>query len=566
MAKTIITNLDTIVQQSVDNSVAVAETLQAKQDVINAINDAQAIVDSVADAVSVGKLELNVYTTIKENELDAKTITEKAELDAHCVVKINEYNDNHTTKLAAYNANDATKIAQYNANHEARLIDMETEYSQRIVDILNTGRILGATFSFIPSVSTYQAKFLSTNGTYVYLLNGVILPESAYQVELDGTTITLSTQMTPKDVLIQIDTELMQYILENSLDVLTSENLNQPNGICGLDENGLVSPAQLPSYVDDVLEFPTYADLPVEGETGKIYIVIADETSSGDTSSYRWTGTVYAMVSNTLTAADVKVLYESNADTNAYTDVEKTLVDVGTALNTETTTLPQAINEVHGELDTHTGSTAAHGVTEVVGTVEAQTITNKYIDDMSNWIGANHVHYKVKATENLVGGDIVMGVGYNSGEDAFEVAKWTVASGKPALGMVHTTITKGGFGLISQHGMVNNINTNSLTEGLIYYPADNGLLTATKPTSGYYQACVYVVRSHNSQGAVTVNFSEPLPVNWDDRYYTEDEINTLLTAQNEASEITTTLNGNVSNSTVQLMLEKILNGTDPVEV
>ena len=46
---------------------------------------------------------------------------------------------------------------------------------------------------------------------------------------------------------------------------------------------GKVPAEQLPSYVDDVLEFPTYADLPVEGETGKIYIVVTDETSNGDT-------------------------------------------------------------------------------------------------------------------------------------------------------------------------------------------------------------------------------------------------------------------------------------------
>jgi hypothetical protein len=108
------------------------------------------------------------------------------------------------------------------------------------------------------------------------------------------------------------------------------------NGYASLDAGGKVPSSELPSYVDDVLEYPSYGTLPGTGETGKIYIVVTDETSGGNTSSYRWTGTVYAMVSNTLDSADVKSLYEANADTNAYTDAEKTKVGyISVATNTD---------------------------------------------------------------------------------------------------------------------------------------------------------------------------------------------------------------------------------------
>src|SRR5690554_4409918 len=40
-----------------------------------------------------------------------------------------------------------------------------------------------------------------------------------------------------------------------------------PNGVATLDENGLVPSSQLPSYVDDVLEFDNFASLPTTGET-----------------------------------------------------------------------------------------------------------------------------------------------------------------------------------------------------------------------------------------------------------------------------------------------------------
>lgn len=64
----------------------------------------------------------------------------------------------------------------------------------------------------------------------------------------------------------------------------------QPNGVAELDATGTVPAIQLPSYVDDVLEFASFAALPVTGETGKIYITI-------DTNSqYRWSGSQYILL------------------------------------------------------------------------------------------------------------------------------------------------------------------------------------------------------------------------------------------------------------------------------
>ena len=62
------------------------------------------------------------------------------------------------------------------------------------------------------------------------------------------------------------------------------------NGVATLDSAGIIPANQLPSYVDDVLEFATLANFPSVGEAGKIYIAI--ETSK----AYRWTGTVYVAI------------------------------------------------------------------------------------------------------------------------------------------------------------------------------------------------------------------------------------------------------------------------------
>ena len=52
--------------------------------------------------------------------------------------------------------------------------------------------------------------------------------------------------------------------------------------------------AQLPSYVDDVLEFENRAAFPEEGEDGKIYV--AEDTNL----TYRWSGTQYVEISPSL--------------------------------------------------------------------------------------------------------------------------------------------------------------------------------------------------------------------------------------------------------------------------
>lgn len=100
------------------------------------------------------------------------------------------------------------------------------------------------------------------------------------------------------------------------------------DGLATLDSGGKVPSTQLPSYVDDVLEVATYADLPATGEASKIYIVVADETQEDTTSTYRWTGTVYALVSQNLTAGDVLALLNSATGNVIFDGVQTdTIVD-----------------------------------------------------------------------------------------------------------------------------------------------------------------------------------------------------------------------------------------------
>ena len=79
----------------------------------------------------------------------------------------------------------------------------------------------------------------------------------------------------------------------NDAQVKRSE-MGVANGVATLDENGLVPSSQLPSFVDDVLEFDLKDNFPITGETGKIYV------AKDSNLTYRWSGTQYTEISASL--------------------------------------------------------------------------------------------------------------------------------------------------------------------------------------------------------------------------------------------------------------------------
>ncbi len=84
-------------------------------------------------------------------------------------------------------------------------------------------------------------------------------------------------------------------------------------GVAELTSEGKVPASQLPSYVDDVLEFETQESFPVPGETGKIYVDL--ETNL----TYRWSGTVYTEISQSLALGEtISTAYRGDRGKEAY--------------------------------------------------------------------------------------------------------------------------------------------------------------------------------------------------------------------------------------------------------
>lgn len=62
------------------------------------------------------------------------------------------------------------------------------------------------------------------------------------------------------------------------------------DGLAELDSSGKIPASQLPSYVDDIVEYRDRDSFPLTGESGKLYF---DETTE---KIYRWTGSVYVEI------------------------------------------------------------------------------------------------------------------------------------------------------------------------------------------------------------------------------------------------------------------------------
>lgn len=124
--------------------------------------------------------------------------------------------------------------------------------------------------------------------------------------------------------------------VQTAIDELANEkedkaNKGSANGYAALDATGRVPASQLPSYVDDVLEYAALANFPVTGETGKIYIAL-------DTNlTYRWGGTSYVMISSALALGETsETAYRGDRGKIAY-DYSQTAIQLSAVQPTNQT-------------------------------------------------------------------------------------------------------------------------------------------------------------------------------------------------------------------------------------
>jgi hypothetical protein len=153
------------------------------------------------------------------------------------------------------------------------------------------GDLITAVGTDVKQLRTWITGSASGNLTGLATTDKTSLVNAINEVRAGGGSPDSST--TVKGIIEQA-TDAETLALTDSVRAVTPSNiaalLNVNNGIPKLDAGGKVAAAQLPAYVDDVLEFANLAALPGTGVAGVIYVTV--DTNK----TYRWTGTVYVNI------------------------------------------------------------------------------------------------------------------------------------------------------------------------------------------------------------------------------------------------------------------------------
>lgn len=153
------------------------------------------------------------------------------------------------------------------------------------------------------------------------------------EIKIYGTLVNATTDLKIAKASQIFDEELNKYQSEINTqlgisdDSLRKELTNfkntkgKANGLASLDDSGKVPSTQLPSYVDDVLEFTQLDQLPKPGESGKIYVVTSTNLQ------YRWSGSDYVEISKSLALGETSSTAYPGDKGKATTDVVNSLSD-----------------------------------------------------------------------------------------------------------------------------------------------------------------------------------------------------------------------------------------------
>lgn len=191
-----------------------------------------------------------------------------------------------------------------------------------------------------------------------------------------------------------------------------------PNGLASLNESGIIPSAQLPSYVDDVIEVDTFSNLPGTGESGKIYIV--QDTNL----TYRWSGTDYVEISKSLALGETSSTAYSGDKGKATTDKLNRIPD---KLITDTVNVNQSTTEA--VLNFTTYRQEAQQVDRNTLTITSATISQAGLMSSSDKTKLDGLKYQAGITSDIDAVQTNLETHINNKSNPHEVTKDQVGLG-----------------------------------------------------------------------------------------------------------------------------------------
>ena len=191
-----------------------------------------------------------------------------------------------------------------------------------------------ATHRFVTDAEkrAWNAKAETTLATAT--TNGLM--SKAYAAQLDGLNAALAAKVDKTTTVNGHALSANITLTYDDVKAIPASMKGKANGVAELDANGTVPAAQLPSYVDDVVEgYMSNGKLykeaahttAIAGETGKIYVDLTTEKT------YRWSGSTFVVISETLALGETastayrgdrgKIAYDHSQTAHAPADAEK---------------------------------------------------------------------------------------------------------------------------------------------------------------------------------------------------------------------------------------------------
>lgn len=246
-----------------------------------------------------------------------------------------------------------------------------------------------------------------------------------------------------------------------------------PNGLASLNESGIIPSAQLPSYVDDVIEVDTFSNLPGTGESGKIYIV--QDTNL----TYRWSGTDYVEISKSLALGETSSTAYPGDKGKATTDKLNRIPD---KLITDTVDVNQSTTEAVLKFTTYRQE--AQQVSRNTLTITSATISQAGLMSSSDKTKLDGLKDQAGITSDINAVQTNLETHINNKSNPHEVTKDQVGLGnvdntsdanKPISNATQTALN-GKFSATEGNNLkqiVNNMPDYVITEGNLRHNSDN---------------------------------------------------------------------------------------------
>lgn len=266
-----------------------------------------------------------------------------------------------------------------------------------------------------------------------------------------------------------------------------------PNGLASLNESGIIPSAQLPSYVDDVIEVDTFSNLPGTGESGKIYIV--QDTNL----TYRWSGTDYVEISKSLALGETSSTAYPGDKGKATTDKLNRIPD---KLITDTVDVNQSTTEAVLKFTTYRQEAQQIGRNTL--TITSATTSQAGLMSSSDKTKLDGLKQRVDNIPELVATDITV----DSDNDSVNISldKTSIVDGTlsgTTININSATASKAGILVPTDKSKIDKIITNG--NGTKYL-SDNG--TYKEVSGGSSSSDINIIELQDIRDIISIVYHE----------------------------------------------------------